>query len=41
MEGIVPSALLRTHLQHCVQTLGPQLKKDIELLEWVQRRPQK
>ncbi|KAK4827319.1 hypothetical protein QYF61_016569 [Mycteria americana] len=42
-EGILPlcSALVRPPLQCCVQLGGPQHRKDTELLERVQRRPQK
>jgi len=42
-EGILPlcSALVRLHLESCVQLWSPQHRKDRELVEWVQRRLQK
>jgi len=42
-EGILPlcSALVRAHLESCVQLWSPEHRTDMDLLKRVQRRPQR
>jgi len=42
-EVILPlySALVKPHLESYIQLLSPQHRKDMDLLEWGQRRPHK
>ena len=42
-EGIILlySALVRPHLKYCIQAWSPQQQREVELLEWVQRRDMK
>ncbi|KAK4818522.1 hypothetical protein QYF61_014358 [Mycteria americana] len=42
-EEILPlySTLMRSYLEYCIQLWGPQSKKDMDLLEWIQWRAMK
>lgn len=40
-QRIIECALVRPRLESCAQVWGPQHKKDVDLSERVQRRPQK
>ena len=39
-EVILPlySSLMRPHMESCIQLWSPQKRKDMDLLDWVQRR---
>ena len=37
-EEMCPSVLVRPHLEHCIWMWSPQCRRDMELLECIQRR---